>query len=63
MGWEKVLHKAMEFAQNSKQHQKALYFQSKKDVFLKKSLQLKGNIEEKDRKVACFRKRKTTETD
>ena len=45
-----VLHKAMEFARKSKQHQKALYFQSKKDIFLKKSIRLQDNIEEKCRK-------------
>ena len=47
---ENVLHKAMEFARKSKQHQKALYFQSKKDIFLKKSIRLQDNIEEKYRK-------------
>ena len=45
-----ILHKAMEFARKSKQHQKALYFQSKKDIFLKKSIRLQDNIEEKYRK-------------
>ena len=47
---QSVLHKAMEFARKSKQHQKALHFQSKKDIFLKKSLRLKDNIDEKGRK-------------
>ena len=47
---ENVLHKAMEFARKFKQHQKALYFQSKKDIFLKKSIRLQDNIEEKYRK-------------
>ena len=47
---ENVLHKAMEFAIKFKQHQKALYFQSKKDIFLKKSIRLQDNIEEKYRK-------------
>ena len=47
---QNVLHKAMEFAQNSKQHQKTLYFQNKKDIFLKMSLWLHDNVEEKDRK-------------
>ena len=45
-----MLHKAMEFARKSKEHQKALYFQSKRDIFLKKSSRLQDNIEEKYRK-------------
>ena len=44
---QNVLHKAMEFARKSKQHQKALYFQSKKYILLKKSIRLQDNIEEK----------------
>ena len=40
----------MEIARKSKQHQKALYFQSKKDIFLKRSIRLQDNIEEKCRK-------------
>ena len=47
---ENVLHKSMEFAKKSKQHQKALYFQSKKDIFLKKSIRLQDNIKEEYRK-------------
>ena len=47
---QNVLHKATEFARKSKQHQKALDFQSKKDIFLKKSIRLQENIEEKYRK-------------
>ena len=47
---QNVLHKAMEFARKSKQHQKALYFQSKKYISLKKSIQLQDNIDEKYRK-------------
>ena len=45
-----VSHKAMEFPRKSKQHQQALYFQSKKDIFLKKFSRLQDNIEEKYRK-------------
>ena len=47
---QNVLHKATEFARKSKQHQKGLDFQSKKDIFLKKSIRLQENIEEKYRK-------------
>ena len=47
---QNVLHKTVEFTRKSRQHQMALYFQSKKDIFLKKSLRLQNNIEEKDRK-------------
>ena len=47
---QNVLHKAMEFAGKSKEHQKAFYFQSKRDIFLKKSIQLQHNIEGKYRK-------------
>ena len=37
---QNVLHRAMEFARKFKQHQKALLFQSKKDISLKKSIRL-----------------------
>ena len=47
---QNVLHKAMEFARKSKEHQKALYFQSKRDISLKKSNRLQDNIKEKYRK-------------
>ena len=44
------MHKAMEFARKSKQVQKTLYFQSKKDKFFKKSIRLQDNVKEKYRK-------------
>ena len=47
---QNVLHKATEFARKSKEHQRSLYFQSKRDIFLKKSIRLQENIEEKYRK-------------
>ena len=40
----------MEFARKSKQLQKTLYFQSKKDIFFKKSIRLQDNVKEKYRK-------------
>ena len=40
----------MEIARKSKQHQKALYFQSKKDILLKRSIRLQDDIEEKCKK-------------
>ena len=33
---QNVLHKTMEFARKSKEHEKALLFQSKRNIFLKK---------------------------
>ena len=57
---QNVLHKAMEFIRTSKEHQKALHFQSKRDIFLKKSIRLQDNIEEKYRKKSClFQKKKS----
>ena len=37
---QNVLHKATEFARKSKEYQKPFYFQSKRDMFLKKSVRL-----------------------